>query len=306
MPANCWFLLAAGKAIVGLLKNGITMNSLTYQFNLGEYQGFILYDQSHMHSAEEFIANPVVEELEQIANEYAFEPDEIPVGYNNLLLRTGDQNVLVDAGIRRPVGELCLGLEALQIDPAEIDTIVITHSDRDHIGGILDGEGEIAFPNAGYILLEDAWQHWSSPEMRAELTVLNKWTEDKTQFIWETYSKIEDLMLLVKPGDEFLPGFRLLAAPGHRYDHSVLKIASSDRPLMHIADAVAHPLFMAKRGWYSTYDSDPTQAVETKTRLLDMCAAENALVFASHFPFPGLGVVQQGDGGWKWGPIDVV
>jgi glyoxylase-like metal-dependent hydrolase (beta-lactamase superfamily II) len=119
------------------------LQSLTYQFDIGEYQGFVLYDYAHDHSAKELIVNPIVEELEQITDEYTFKLNKIPVGYNNLLLRAGDQNVLVDAGIRRPIGELWSGLEQLKIDPGEIDTVVITHSDRDHIGGILDQEGEI-------------------------------------------------------------------------------------------------------------------------------------------------------------------
>lgn len=278
------------------------MKTLTYQFDLGEFQGFVLYDYFHDHSAKELVVNPIIEELEQITHEYGFNLNKIAVGYNNLLLRTRDQNVLVDAGIRRPIGNLWLGLEQLNINPGEIDTIVITHSDRDHIGGILDEEGEISFPNASYIMLEDSWQYWSSKKSRTELTKLNKWTKDKTQFAWETYSKIKDLINTVKPGDEFSPGLRLLAAPGHRYDHSILKVTSSDEQLMHISDALAHPLFMGNRDWYSTYDANPAQTVETKIKVLNMCASENTLVFGSHFPFPGLGYVQQGHERWKWQP----
>jgi len=282
------------------------MTTRTYPFDLGEYQGFVLYDQSSDHSAGELIVNPMLEELGKITREYDFELDKIPLGYNNLLLKSGDQYVLVDAGIRRPIGELCLGLEQLKIDPTEIDTIVITHSDRDHIGGILDQDGEISFQNARYIMLEESWRHWSTQKKRAELTRLNKWTKDKTQFIWETFSKIVDLLLLVKPGEQFTPGLRLYPALGHRYDHSILEVTSADEQLIHIADAVTHPLFMGNRDWVSTYDANPNQAVDTKIKLLELCASENALVFAAHFPFPGLGVVQQGHGYWKWKPKDFV
>jgi glyoxylase-like metal-dependent hydrolase (beta-lactamase superfamily II) len=164
------------------------MKYLPYSFALGEYQGVVLYDNFQFHSAEELVFDPIVEELEQVSHEFAFELDKIPVGYNNLLFRAGSQIVLVDAGIRRPNGELCEGLEEIGIDRRDIGTVVITHSDRDHIGGILDPEGELSFSNARYIMLEDAWQHWSTEERRAELAKLNKWTKEKTQFAWETFN----------------------------------------------------------------------------------------------------------------------
>jgi hypothetical protein len=89
----------------------------------------------------------------------------------------------------------------------------------------------------------------------------------------------------------------------HRHDHSYVKVTTSDERLIHIADAIVHPLFLAKQDWYSTYDANSPQAIETKMNLLKTCVPENALVFGAHFPFPGLGYVHQGDDGWKWKPI---
>jgi glyoxylase-like metal-dependent hydrolase (beta-lactamase superfamily II) len=282
------------------------MQIRTYAFGFGQLQCFALYDLSHIHTAEELIVNPHIAELEKITAEFDFTCDEIHVGYNNLLLKTQDQNILVDAGIGEPIGQLNSAFEALGIEPDAIGTIIITHSDRDHIGGILDQDGEIAFPNARYIMLEDIWQHWASEESRADLTRLNKWTEEKAQFAWEIYIKIEDRIDFVKPGEEFMPGFQLYPAPGHRYDHSFLRVISDGEILIHIADALAHPLFMAKREWYSTYDANPAQAVETKINVLNDCAAERAIVFGPHFPFPGLGYVQAGHDRWVWQPITEV
>jgi glyoxylase-like metal-dependent hydrolase (beta-lactamase superfamily II) len=280
------------------------MTTLLLQFNLGEFEGYVINDFSRIHTADELIVNPDLDELEQLTREYSFKINEIPVGYNILLFKEENQNVLVDAGIPRPMGKLLLGLEELKIDPEDIDMIVITHSDRDHIGGILDDEGEISFPNARYVMLDEAWQHWSSERSAADLASLNNWTDGQFEFARQTYSRIKDLICAVEPGSEFIPGFQLFTAPGHRYDHNVLRVCSLDDQMMHISDALVHPLFMAKREWYSTYDANPSQAIETKMELLTMCASANALVFGAHFPFPGLGYVEYVRGCWKWKPID--
>ena len=49
------------------------METLTYQFDIGEYQGYVLYDAFQAHSAAKLIVNPAVKELEKIARKYAFE-----------------------------------------------------------------------------------------------------------------------------------------------------------------------------------------------------------------------------------------
>ena len=276
------------------------MQPQPYAFKLGSLQGAVLYDFSQPHTPGELIRDPDLGALSKIQVDYNFSLDAIPVGYNNLLLRTGEHTVLVDAGIRQPFGNLVAGLKSLGIGTDEVDTLVITHSDRDHIGGILDEEGQIVFTHAAYILLSDSWEDWSSDEGRSELTRLNNWTPDKTEYIWETFSAVQDRVRPVQPGQEFIPGFHLYPASGHRPDHSVLKVASDGQTLLHLSDTVIHPLFFSDLDLVGIYDADPAQSVETKKTLLAMCASENALVFAAHFPFPGLGKVLEVAGGWHW------
>jgi predicted metal-dependent RNase len=115
-------------------KKAEIMETSTYQIEIGEYTGFVLNDFEQGHTVEELIVEPNLADLKQITQEYAFTLNQIPVGYNNLLLQVGDHNVLVDAGIPRPLGHLHSALKELSIDCGEIEAIVITHSDMDHIG----------------------------------------------------------------------------------------------------------------------------------------------------------------------------
>ncbi|MFH0916629.1 MAG: hypothetical protein V1912_09320 [bacterium] len=48
---------------------------------------------------------------------------------------------------------------------------------------------------------------------------------------------------------------------------------------------------MRQPQWVAAVDLLPTQLVATRRSLLEKAAAEEALIMAFHFPFPGLGRV---------------
>ena len=286
------------------------MNDATYSFNMGNFQCIVINDASRAWTPETLIKGEVTQEqLDQVALDFDLDLEAIPVPDNSLLVETGEQKVLIDTGsCKRPFpgdneGQLLENLISLGIDPCEIDVIIITHSDYDHIGGILDKEGKPEFPNAHYYLSANSWAYWSSEEGRGKIAALHDWPAERLDFVWGTYSAIQDQLTLVDYDAEFLPGFRLYSAYGHRYDHDVLKIEASGETLIHLADGLLHPVIMADRSWYYTYDVGPEQAIETKERLLEWCVSEEALVFATHFPFPGLGTIQRRDTQWQWHPV---
>ena len=288
------------------------MEDVTYPFKLGDFQCFVINDAFRAWTSDALIKGEATQEqLAQVALEFDVDLEKIPVPDNSLLVSTGDQNVLIDVGsCKRPFpglneGKLLENLVSLGFDPKEIDVIIITHSDNDHIGGILDKDGQPEFPNAHYYLSAASWEYWSTSEGRSKIAALPDWSEDRIDFVWGTYSAIRDRLTIVDYEVEFLPGFRMYPAVGHRYDHDVLKIESSGEILLHIADSLLSPLFMANREWYFFYDDAPEKAIETKERLLEWCAAEKGLVFAAHFPSPGLGTVEKRDSGWQWTPVKI-
>lgn len=286
------------------------MKTVTYPFKIGNFQCFVINDASKLWKVNELVKGAATQEqLAQVALDFELDLDRIQLEDNGLLVSTGAQNVLIDAGSGdRPYyagdeGHLLQNLASLGFNSSDIDVIIITHSDYDHIGGILDKAGQPEFPNAHYYLSANSWGYWSSSEGRSKIAALTGWPEDRIDFVWGTYSTIQDRLTIVDYEVEFLPGFRMYPAIGHRYDHDVLKIESSGEKLIHLADTLLHPLFMANRAWYFFYDLDPEQAIETKERLLEWCASEKALVFATHFPIPGLGTIQRRDARWQWHPV---
>jgi glyoxylase-like metal-dependent hydrolase (beta-lactamase superfamily II) len=287
------------------------LNNTTYSFKLGDFQCSVINDGFRAWTSDALICGEKTQEqLVRVALEFELDLEAIPVPDNSLMVNTGDQNVLIDVGsCKRPwpglkEGNTLHNLKSLGFNPDDIDAIIITHSDNDHIGGILDKEGQLEFPNARYYLSANSWRYWSSSEGRSQMAELTgtDWSE-WIDFVWGTYSTIQDRLTIVDYEVEFLPGFHMYPAIGHRYDHDVLKIESSSEKLIHIADSLLSPLFMAVREWYYCWDLDPEKAIETKERLLEWCTSEEALVFASHFPFPGLGTIHKQDDIWHWDPV---
>jgi len=57
-------------------------------------------------------------------------------------------------------GNLMRNLEAEGIAPDAIDTVIISHAHPDHIGGNLDKNGKVAFPNAQFVMWREEWMFW--------------------------------------------------------------------------------------------------------------------------------------------------
>ncbi len=71
----------------------------------------------------------------------------IDLGYVNSFLWVGPGGpTLIDAGLPWSFGKLLQGLEAANVRPADLQRIIITHADLDHIGGLRQLAGLTSAP----------------------------------------------------------------------------------------------------------------------------------------------------------------
>lgn len=170
------------------------------------------------------------------------------------------------------------------------------------------GEIEPAFPNARYVMWERGWAQWTDPESRDELLSqflplfrrlgrseeqLQRMAEGRTAFGENVLPALSERVERVSLGQEFIPGFRLIDARGHRSDQVGVAIRSGEERLLHVADAVRHPVQIAHPVWNAYLDSFAEEAAETRRALAERAAQENALLFAAHLAYPGLGHVRR-------------
>ena len=252
-------------------------------------------------------ANAPRELLSEVLREHNIELEERVAWvspYICMVVSTGEHSVLVDTGadgLDANTGRLLRNLQAEGIAPGDIDTVILTHGHPDHVGGNTDAEGKPTFPKARHVMWKDEWDFWTSEKANLKLGEHGK--EVLLKFARTNLPPIQGQLDLIDHETEIVPGIHVVAAPGHTPGHMAVAISSGGEQLLCVSDAVLHPIHLEQPEWHAATDLAPEQVTATRRRLLHRAAAENALVLAFHFPFPGLGRVVQKGRGWQWQPI---
>jgi glyoxylase-like metal-dependent hydrolase (beta-lactamase superfamily II) len=268
-----------------------------YRFTLGNFMCLSISDGELAYPPKNFFSNVPPETVEEALRQRNLPDDHVTTPYTCLFVDTGSHKILVDVGagsLAPTTGKLFTNLIAAGVEAHDIDTVIITHAHPDHIGGNLDADGKPLYPNARYFIWHAEWTYWNSD------AALNK-LEAFTKIARKNLEPVHDRLTLLEREQEILPGISAVAAPGHTPGHMALSIVSNGHHLLHISDTVLYPLHLEHPDWLPIYDIQPDKAAASKQRIFDWAVAEEALVFAHHFPpFPNLGYVIHSGKGWRW------
>jgi glyoxylase-like metal-dependent hydrolase (beta-lactamase superfamily II) len=223
---------------------------------------------------------------------------------NITLIRAGADLILVDMGsgdrFMPTAGKLWDNLKSAGIDKDKITKVIFTHGHPDHLWGEVDELDELVLPNAAIYVAAAEWDFWHSDNASRGLPA------ERAGFVTgarRNYAAIKERVTMVMPGDDIVPGLRILATPGHTQGHVSLELAGGDGLIVG-ADALTHPLISFQHPeWRPTADHVPEQAAQTRARLLDRLAADKSKLIGFHLPYPGLGQVERKDGAYRFVPV---
>lgn len=233
-------------------------------------------------------------ELERL-HAASFRPIPAPVLVSAFLIEHQGRYSLVDAGCGPAIGPegggLLAGLTALGLQPADIDTILLTHLHTDHIAGLFDADGKLAFPQARLVMHEIERDFWFGHTFSAPPPGIS----DQLPAI-DRLKHAQATILTAREG-EIAPGVEMVHLPGHTPGHCGYRIASGRDELFLWGDIVHQPHIQFAHPQVGTiWDVDYDQACRTRRKVMDSVVAGKTLIGSAHLDFPPFGrVAREGD-----------
>jgi glyoxylase-like metal-dependent hydrolase (beta-lactamase superfamily II) len=112
---------------------------------------------------------------------------------------------------------------------------------------------------------------------------------------------LQDKINLFDSSSDIVPGVSCMAAPGHSPGHIVLLVSSGSQRLLCFFDAFHRPIEVEKPSVFLTPPMT-SEAGASREKILSQIRSDD-LIYAGHFPFPGLGHVIRKDNTYRWQPI---
>lgn len=221
--------------------------------------------------------------------------DKLQLGLQPLAVKAADKVLLFDTGAAGNFGPgngLLVGsLGDAGIDPASVTDIFISHVHGDHVGGLVDAQGKLVFPNATIHISKAEWKFLTTmkPDLAKMLGLGNH-----DALVAAMKPKVDAFA----PGAELVPGVvKAVDVKGHTPGHSAYRITSGQDSLLYVGDSMHHSvLSVQKPDWVMAFDADQKAGAASRTALVEDLAKSGERVYAVHFPFPGIGKIEkQGD-----------
>jgi glyoxylase-like metal-dependent hydrolase (beta-lactamase superfamily II) len=242
-------------------------------------------------------------EMSKMLTDNFLNPADVVLQQNSPIVNTGDKLILFDTGMGTSkmfgdaTGRQQKSMKEAGIKAEDIDAVVFSHGHIDHIGGVVDNDNKVLFPNAQFYIAESDFNYWTDYDKAGPKL------KDFVDHAKKNLNPVHDRLVFYKDDQEFLPGVHALAAPGHTVGHTIFVISSGGKQFCYTADLTHHPiLLMEKPLMEFSFDTDPKQAAQSRVKMLDMLASNKIPILAYHYAWPGIGHVAKTAEGFHYVP----
>jgi glyoxylase-like metal-dependent hydrolase (beta-lactamase superfamily II) len=276
-----------------------------YRYKVGDIEVTAIHDGFAPRPLDGLVRNADLGDVKKAMVDAFLPTDVLPITFTTLALKTGGRLVLVDTGNgdsgAPTTGRWMANFKAAGFDPAQVNTIIISHFHPDHINGLRLKDGTAVFPKAEVMVAAPEWAFWMDDGKMAQAPDALK---GNFQNVRRVFGPMAKDVKQYEAGKELAPGVTAVAAPGHTPGHTAYSVSSGNGKLLVASDITNHPaLFARNPDWQAVFDMDGNQARETRRKMLDMAAAERTQVSFYHAPFPATGHIAKAGSGFEFVPV---
>jgi glyoxylase-like metal-dependent hydrolase (beta-lactamase superfamily II) len=229
------------------------------------------------------------------------------ITYQTFIVRTPKHTMLVDtctgedkgypAPMDFPKQPWLDGFRAAGLRFEDIDYVFCTHLHIDHCGWntvLRDGRWVPTFPKAKYVFHKREYAAWEEATKQGKNPPGNVWTYNCRPIVEAGQALLVD--------DDFTldDTVWLTPTPGHAPCHCCVNIQSRGQRAVVTGDLMHHALQCWEPGWFTIFDWDGPQAVESRRKFLGTVAGTGTFILPIHFPHPTTGRVEANGEGFRY------
>ena len=275
--------------------------SQVMKFKVGDVEVIQMYDGVWQKAHDpKFIRNATVDETKAALRARGLTDAHVPVTFTVTAVRIGGRLVLFDSGTGAQLAPTAGNIvkndlwKAAGIDPAKVETIIITHFHGDHITGLMaKGTNAPIFPNAQIHVPATEYKFWTDPTVTGGAA-------KRIQAVFPGWKNIRQF----EGEGEVVPGVRAVSTIGHTPGHTSYHVGSGSQQLIVLGDVTNIPaLNLRNPGWHLSFDRDPNVAEANRRKMFDRVVADKTTVTGYHFGFPGAGTIARDGNGYALVPV---
>ncbi|MBZ6075511.1 MBL fold metallo-hydrolase [Microvirga puerhi] len=276
-----------------------------YRYKVGDIELTAINDGFAFRPLDGFVRNAELSDVQKAMQDAFLPTDKLPLTFTTLVLRQNGRVTLIDTGngdMGAPTsGTWMANFRAAGFDPAQVDTVVISHFHGDHINGLRRKDGTAVFPKAEIMVPAKEWDFWMD---ETRMSQAPEGMKGAFQGVHRVFDPIAKDVKRYEADKEVVPGLTAIATPGHTPGHTSYMVSSGSGKFIVMSDVTNHPaLFVRNPDWSAVFDMDADLARQTRRRMLEMAAAERAQVSFYHAPFPATGHIAKDGNGYRFVPI---